>query len=162
MRATMMGALLLAGCGGGGSFADVGGSIRETNFDNVEVVYHGGPFLLFFDTAVDCIDLPWVAKTYDEGPAVAENLDFVAIQFAADDDSFPTGTTSVAGDSLVAAFGLINNGETLEVERGREGTITLDVVEPDRLEGTFEVAWADSTTVRSTAFRSEYCVNIDP
>jgi hypothetical protein len=123
-------------------------------------VFHGGPYILLFDREIDCMDTAFVAKSYIDGSAPTD-VEFVALQFQTDAEAFVAGVGSVEGDAPIAAYGLINEGG-FELERGREGTLTITDVDEDYawIEGSFEIAFTEGS-VEGT-FDSEYCRNMQP
>jgi hypothetical protein len=163
-----VGALALAGCGG--STGEITGTIgADTAFDKIVTVYNGGPNIIMFDRKIDCLDLFWVDDSYTGASAPyldsrgQGELTFVGLQFSFVSDSLTqTGTFSVAGESVVAAWGLVAEGPTWVPDRGRDGTLTVTDVDPDDawVEGTFDVQFTSGQV--SGEFRSEYCRNIDP
>ena len=151
--------LFAAGCDSGG-FATTSGFIGETAFNEPLTVFHGGPFLVFFDTEIDCLDMAWVEKAYNDAQSPTD-MNVTGVQFAWEDE--PTiGTFSVAGDAAVGAFGLINQGGVFELYRGQEGTVTITEEGPardDPLIGTFAVTFTDGSQL-SGEFETEWCRNL--
>lgn len=173
MRARMRiagiaGAIGLAGCGSGKG--EISGTIgADTVFDKIVTVYNGGPNIIMFDRKIDCLDLFWVDDGYTGSTAPyldsqgRGELTFVALQLSFVSDALTqTGTFSVAGESVVAAWGLVAEGPTWTPNRGRDGTLTVTDVDADDawVEGTFDVQFNAGEVTGE--FRSEYCRNIDP
>lgn len=163
-----VGAVALAGCGAGSG--EISGTIgADTTFDKVVTVYNGGPNIVMFDRKVDCLDTFWVNDSYTgAAPPYLDSqgqgeMSFVGLQFSfVADDLTQVGTFSVAGESVVAAWGLVAEGATWTPERGRDGTLTITDVDPGDayVEGTFDVQFTAGQVTGE--FRSEYCRNIDP
>ncbi len=152
-------ALFLAGCDSG-MYAQTSGFIGPTQFNEPVTVYHGGPFLVLFDRQVDCLDLAWVEKAYNQAQSPTE-LDFVGVQFAWEDE-MNVGTFSVAGDAAVNGYGYSNLGGVFEIFRAREGTITIEGIGPARHDpamGSFAVTFADGSQLAGE-FETEWCRNL--
>lgn len=152
-------ALLLAvGCAPGGE-AEVEGSIGSTAFNEALTVMHGEPFIVLFAQEIECIDLAWVDYGYFDGQQPEEGLDATGVQFAYDGE-LQAGTSSVYGDSAVAALGLVSSGDSFEQWQARDGTITLDDVSVDRISGSFDISFEEGGV--SGSFTSVYCRNLRP
>jgi hypothetical protein len=150
--------VVLAGCGG--ASADITGNIGGFSFDDVRSVYSGGPYVLLFDRELDCLDAGFNERSYQEGSPLPGG-EFVALQLHTGDEQFTPGSFTLAQNASVGAIGLIN-GEELQVERGREGTITFEEVDPGGqfVAGTIDIAFGEGSV--SGSFRSEYCRNMVP
>lgn len=161
-------ATVWAGCGGG--HADVSGSLGpDASLDKVVTVFNGGPNIVMFDRKIDCLDTFWVNDSYvgASPPYLDSNggnqMTFVGLQFSfVSGDPAQVGTFSVAGQAVVAGWGLVANGAEWSPERARDGTLTLTEVDPDDafVEGNFDVAFGAGQVIGE--FHSEYCRNIDP
>jgi hypothetical protein len=146
---------LLAGCG---AHADVTGTIDGKGFDNVKAVYHGGPFLFFFDRDFDCIDTAFISRSYIDGEPPLDTP-FVALQFGIDGEGpYVPSTYSVEGDSPITTYGLDNTGGDFNLIRAREGTLTIESVSPNHVEGSFDISFTEDHV--SGTFRTEYCRNM--
>ncbi len=162
IRSLLLVALGLPACGGG--WADVAGTIGAEPFDEVPTVYHGGPFIILADRKLDCIDVAWAEKHYNpEGFAddsAAKDLDFVALQFTFADGVAQMGTFSLEDGDVVDSVGLVNLNSNFERHTGREGSLTITYVDGATIEGTYEVAFVDSSSAGE--FQTEYCRNLTP
>lgn len=157
---TLSAALALAGCSSGG-WAMVSGQIGEYTFDEAVTVYHGGPFIMLMDREVDCLDMSWVAKTYNESQAPTD-INFLAMQFAFDDDEPSVGVFSVEGEAPIYASGLRLQGGVFELYRGRTGQLVVDDAghrRDDPIVGSFQITFADQSAINGE-FETEWCRNM--
>lgn len=154
--------LLFAGCSGGGASVDVTGAIGSSDFTGA-VAYNGGPYIVIFDRPVDCIDISWVHKIYTDGSSPAEGLDFVGLQLTWQSLEPSVGTNDVAGNGEVSAQGLINEGGTFTLEKGRSGTVSVSEVGADNEYVTGSLSLISFATGTLTGdFTTEYCRNLVP
>ncbi len=155
----LSGLLFAVGCDSGG-FATTSGNIGEHAFNEVLTVFHGGPFLVFWDQEVDCLDMAWVEKAYNDAQSPT-GLSLVGLPFGWEDEP-QQGTFSVAGDAAVNAYGMVNRDTVFELYRGQDGTVTIDEEGParsDPLVGTFAVTFTDGSQLAGQ-FESEWCRNL--
>ena len=130
-------------------------------FDEAKTVFHGDGFIVLFDREIDCLDVAWVDPTYIDGSRPTE-IDVNALQFHFNDASqqgggIRVGTFSVAGDGVVTSRGLLNV-ETFTNPLGREGTLTIDEADEDKVRGGFTVQFSEGAV--SGEFESEFCRNL--
>lgn len=157
-RAAIALVLGIPACGGGGSWAETEGAIGGHDFGDVQTVLHGQPFIVLFDREISCEEAWWVSKGYTDGQSPDDSIDYVGLQFAFDGDNSEVGTFSVAGDSQVSSFGLVNISGVFERFYGRDGTLTVTDVSEKSIVGSFEVGFTDSGVIGE--FESEYCRNL--
>jgi hypothetical protein len=154
----MLLALLLA-CTGDETV--ITGSVDGESLELPGTVFWGGPFVVFMDESLGCFDVDWVRRTYDAGTSPSES-DVVALQFGFDDDTPQQGVSSVGGtDSIADAKMVIVRGGAFTEIRDRDGTITIDTMEPQGdMEGSFSVNFGDSGSLETSYFYAEYCNNL--
>ncbi|MFT5587147.1 MAG: hypothetical protein ACI9VR_004755 [Cognaticolwellia sp.] len=122
----------------------------------------GGPFIVFVKDQLDCRDLDFTRRTYDQGNAPVD-FNMVALQFSFDAPDVSEGVFSTEGtDAVVDAKTLIVSGGAFNEVRDRTGTINVSsVVDRDPLEGSFDVTFSDDEGSFSTGyFYAEYCINL--
>jgi hypothetical protein len=142
---------LLSGCGG------VGGDLSGASFDPV-VGYWGGPFVVFSTDSLDCIDLWWVAKDYDEDE-VPWDLPFDVLQVTFNESDVVEGTFDVSGVSPVSASRLTGTGEDWDIEDATSGVLTIDKVQDGgKVKGEMEITLASGAVGGSFAVKD--CVNL--
>lgn len=122
----------------------------------------GGPFIIFAKDELDCLELDFTRRTYDQGSAPVD-FDLVALQFSFDAPDITQGVFSTEGsDAAVDAKTLLVSGGAFTEIRDRTGSLQVgEVVEREPLEGSFEVNFSDDQgTFSADYFIAEYCVNL--
>ena len=152
---------LTVGCGGG-SYADVSGTIGTVAFNEVKTIFHGEGYIVLFDREIDCLDVAWVDSSYIDGSRPTEK-DLNGLQFFFTDTNqqgggIRVGTFSVSGDGVVSSRGLLNV-ETFTNPLGREGTLTVLDADANSVSGGFDIQFSEGAV--SGEFQSEYCRNLD-
>lgn len=147
---------LASGCAS--SWADIGGTVAGADFQHPRTVLHGGDFIVLVDRPMDCTDLDWVERRYIEGTPPREGLAFTAVQLWAR-GGWIHGATYDLGAGLGSApalvDGLVTDGDGLTVEPARDGSLVIDALGGDFIEGTISASFADDGI--GGIFRSEYC-----
>lgn len=142
---------LLAGCGG------VGGDLSGSSFDPV-VGYWGGPFVVFSPENIECIDLWWVAKDYDDDE-VPWDQPFDVLQVTFNESDVVEGTFDVSGVSPVSAARLTGTGDAWEMDEATSGLLTIDSVKDGgKVKGEMEISLASGAV--SGSFAVKHCVNL--
>ncbi|MBN1337112.1 MAG: hypothetical protein JXB39_14225 [Deltaproteobacteria bacterium] len=148
--------LALSACGGAG--ANLEGSVGGIDFEDVNVVFFGGPFIFFSNVTWSCLDVYWVSRTYNEGSEVADGRDFSAIQFAYSDPEVAEGLWNVAGEAAVSSAFLSQQGGALRVWEGRGGSLDVVSVDDDFVDGSFNITFEAGAV--SGTFTAEWCRNL--
>lgn len=154
---------LFAACAAMGLSA-CGGSYHGNlsgNFDGVEfdpsVGYFGGPFIVFSNDELDCLDVYWVSKNYDE-----ENpwdRDFSLLQITFEDSDVVEGTFEVSGVAPVGAAYLTGEGDALTVAEASSGQVIIDKISGrDKLSGSLNLSTVSGSA--SGDFTVESCANL--
>lgn len=146
---------LLTGCGGvGGSLS---GTIDGTDFAPVDG-YWGGPFVVFSNQAIDCIDLWWVAKDYDEDEQPWDQ-GFDILQITFNESAVVEGTFDVSGVSPVSAARLTGGDDDFVINDASSGLLTIDSVKAGgKVKGDLDISLAGGTL--SGSFAVGDCVNL--
>ena len=158
---------LLAGCGGPG--AEVTGTVLEASFSDTDYVYFGEPYIVISEVQVDCDELSWVRRNYEEGVAPTES-DAQMLQFAfADDDDAETpnivkeGRFPIDVAASVEATVVLVSGAAMATgspARATGGVLEITVAEDEStVEGSFETVTFDTGTLSGT-FTAEWCRNL--
>lgn len=150
---------LLVACGG--SRAEVTGSAFGINFESVQRVFFGGPYIVITPTEdVDCETVAFVRQTYEEGLApTSDNIEMLQFTYVAGD--VVEGNKSIAQtDAEVTSLLLATDGTQMEFDRATAGAITIDTLREDASAvGSFEsVAFSDGSL--SGEFTAEWCRNL--
>ena len=162
MSMFVLAAGLLTGCGGGNT-AEITGSVDGLSI-KPNTMYWGGPFVFFISRELDCDELAWVTKVYDEGDEPPTDYDFTALQITYNESDVVTGTYDLSGQAPVKAEVLDVTGGALTVDKATEGTLIIDEVtnekdaigefnftfdEDGSLSGTFNVTWCTNLKSRT-------------
>ncbi len=155
--------LVLVGCGGASS--EISGSAGGVDFEDTRFVYFGGPYVVISTIEVECLDLAWVARNYEEGVAPTD-LDTALVQFAFADNpdadlDMLEGRHAVAPDAGVTStvVSVVNGAATFTTATA--GLFTVDTLdEEDLAEGVLEaVTFEDGGSV-SGSYTAEWCRNL--
>jgi hypothetical protein len=123
--------------------------------------YWGGPFLVITDTALDCIDMPWVRESYDddESNEVSTDEQFTALQFTYESSEIEEGKLSIRSrDAPAYAWFLDIDDGTATSTQATVGTIELNK-EDDWVDGSFELTFGDAGSLEGE-FVVENCTNL--
>ena len=150
----------LVGCGGGR--ASVEGTAGGISFGDTTSVYVGSRYVVISAIPVECRDIDWVDRNYDEGVSPTE-LDTSVLQFTfASSESVETGKFPIAQGGQVQSTIVNITGNTFHEYNATEGTLTVDSVEEEgTAEGSFDAVSFEDGTVSGT-FTAEWCVNLKP
>lgn len=135
---------------------NLSGTLGDTEFDPA-VGYWGGPFITFSNMDLDCQDLWWVSKDYDEENEFGST--FTLLQLTFQDSDVVPGDFQVSGASPVDAYYLTGTADGLEVEEALSGTVGIDDFTgsaPVKGDLTLEMV---SGSV-SGDFKVEHCANL--
>lgn len=148
--------LLAAGCGG--SYAIVDGEVAGKGLADINTVMFGGPFIIFTDAELDCLDVAFVTRHYSQGESVTD-FDFRLLQFAFTDPEVYAGVFNLAGEASVTAKFLVQTDGAFAEYRGREGILEVDDYQEDQLAlGIFDVSFDEGTL--SGEYEAEWCRNL--
>ncbi len=158
MRALAWLPILALGCAS--PVTEISGEVAGEQFNEIGTAYFGGPFLLFVDEALDCLDAYWITRNYTTGMPVHESfeLDFLAMQFAFSGDGLLEGQFNVAGEAQVASKLLVQQNGILEEYRGRGGELFIDILDDDEATGTINITFDDGEMTGT--FFADHCVNL--
>lgn len=151
-------AALLTGCAGEGT-AEISGSVDGLSI-NASTLYWGGPFITFVSRDLDCDELSWITKTYDEGEEAPTDYDFTALQITYSESDVVTGTYDLSGQAPVKAEVLNVTGGALTVFKASEGTLVIDgVVSEEDASGELNFTFDDYGSLSGT-FSVPWCTNL--
>lgn len=150
----------LMACGADPTIID--GSVAGESMGEPLTAMWGGPFIVFVKDELDCLDLDFTRRTYDQGTAPVD-FNMVALQFSFDAPDVSEGVFSTEGtDAVVDAKTLIVSGGAFNEVRDRTGTINVgNVADREPLEGSFDITFSDEEGSFATDyFYAEYCINL--
>ncbi len=148
--------LLSTGCGG--PYALIEGNVAGKDLSQVNTVMFGGPFIVFADADLDCLDMSFVSRHYTQGEAVTD-FDFRLLQFAFTDPDVFEGVFNLAGEASVTAKFVSQTDGAFGEHRGREGILEVDALEADKLAlGIFDVSFDEGSL--SGEYEAEWCRNL--
>lgn len=148
----------LSACAGAG--AEVSGSAGGVSFDKTPYVYFGGPYIVISMEEIECIDLSFVNRSYEEGVAPT-TMDLAMLQFASnsDTDGFEAQRYSIDVDASFSSTVVRVLDDAPTYTRASGGLLIIDEVTDDDASGTFEsVVFEDGTL--SGSFTAEWCRNL--
>ncbi len=151
---------LLAGCGA--PPAAVSGTAGGITFEASTSAFFGGPYVVIANGEVDCVDLAWIRRSYEDGVAPTDSS-VQLLQFAFNGDSSPTvaeGRVAVGVAANVSATLVKVAGDTPTFSRAEGGFLDIDTVEAEsEAVGSFEgLAFEDGTL--SGTFTATWCRNL--
>lgn len=156
-RAVVLLASLALGAGGCGSYSgNLEGTLGGSAFKPV-VGYWGGPFVTFSDDDLDCLDLWWVAKDYDEENPFGQSFSLLQVTFQ--DSEVVAGSFEVSGASPVDAAWLIGDAEGLIIDEALSGTITIEDFDgAGKIKGNLSLELVSGSV--SGDFKVDHCANL--
>ncbi len=107
----------------GGVSGNIGGTLNGAEW-KPRVGYWGGPFLVFSEDDIDCIDLWWVSKDYDDTNPWDRSFDVLQVTF--EDSEVVKGSFEMSGTAPVWAGLISGDGEDLAVDEARSGQVIID------------------------------------
>ncbi|MFH1469344.1 MAG: hypothetical protein ABIO70_33475 [Pseudomonadota bacterium] len=148
--------LLSIGCAG--STATVDGTVAGQSFGDINTVMYGGPFVIIADVDLECIDVAWITRHYEQGEAVTD-FDFQLLQFAFSDPNVTEGVFNLAGEASVTGKFIYQKSGALAEFRGREGTLQVEALEQDKAAiGLFDLGFDEGSFTGD--FDAEWCRNL--
>lgn len=149
---------LLAGCAGEGT-AEITGSVDGLSITPT-TLFWGGPFVTFVSRDLDCDELAWVSKVYEEGEEPPTDFDFTMLQISYSESDVVTGTYDLSGQAPVKAEVVNVTGAALTVFKASEGTLIIDeVVGEEDAVGSFAFTFDDYGTLTGD-FSVPWCTNL--
>lgn len=148
----------LFGCRG--ATADVSGTAGGVTFEHTPYVYFGGPYIVVSMEEVDCIDISFVNRSYEDGVAPTDQ-NVAMLQFAsnADDPNIVPGRYSIDIDASFSATVVRVLDDAPTYTRASGGLLVVDEADDDWASGTFDsVAFEDGTL--SGEWTAEWCRNL--
>lgn len=151
---------LLSACGGGN--ADVEGVAGGIQWGASDHVYVGARYVVISAVEVDCRDIDWVDRNYDEGVKPTEgSTSLLQFTFASGDD-VEQGKFPIQQGGQVQATIVNISGDVFYEFSATGGTLSVDsVAEEGEATGSFEAVTFEDGTL-SGSFAAEWCVNLKP
>lgn len=155
-RLLALGLLSLAASGCGPYSGNIEGTLGGAEFDPA-VGYWGGPFIAFSNQDLDCQDLWFVAKDYDDTNPSDQGFSLLQITF--DDSDVVGGDFTVAGESPVDAYYLVGDDDVLTIDEALSGTISIDDFTGSApVKGTLSLEMVGGSVAGD--FKVEHCANL--
>lgn len=145
------------GLGACGSYSgNLDGTLGGTEF-KPKVGFWGGPFIVFSNQDIDCLDLWFVAKDYDdENPS---DMSFTLLQVTFQDSAVVPGEFEVSGASPVDAYYLTGSADGLQVDEALSGNISVDDFSGSApVSGTLALELVSGSV--SGDFKVQHCANL--
>ena len=136
----------------------IDGTVEGYSIGEAGSAYHGGPFILFTDTALDCMDASWVDRYYETEGAPTDT-DLVGLQITFEGSSVSEGNYSLGGDAPLRADLIVIAGDSFETFRARDGSVVIDPPDGDLLTGTLDLQFSGNGSL-SSEWTTEACVNV--
>lgn len=160
-RSNALAALVLLSACGGGTYADVNGTVGDKKV-SAETAFWGGPYIIFLGDVYDCMDLAWVQRgtTYDNGDLL-EGVDdgMRALLFTYDESKVVKGDYDLTGDAAVDARLLDLVDGALTVYKATSGNLIIDEIDKkDRALGSFTLEFDEGSATGE--FEIDWCNNL--
>jgi hypothetical protein len=152
--------LALTGCASDPE-STVTGTAGGITFGETATAYFGGPFLVVSAQPIDCMDLAFVVKSYEDGVAATDE-DVAFLQFAFGQTDVATGRTAVDVGASVSATVVNIVGDASRYTRAESGLLVVDAVDPSEdglATGSFEDVTFEDGTLAGT-FTATWCRNL--
>ena len=152
---------VFAGCEGAG--AELEGTAGGIQWGSSDWVYVGARYVIISQIEVECRDIDWIERNYDEGVAPTDN-DASLLQLAfSSSEEVQAGRFPVAQGGQVEGTIVNVTGDVFNETAATGGTLDVDSVEQDGVAtGTFEALTFDDGGTLSGSFTAEWCVNLKP
>ena len=149
------------GCGAN-PFAEVSGEVSGYTLAP-QTMFWGGPFIVFVDQPLDCMDMAWVKRgtNFRDGDAAPENLDedIVGLLFTYESEEVVVQNTSLDGDAPVDARLLVTRDGALAVYKATSGELDLtEFTSKEHALGSFSLGFDEGDL--SGEFDVEWCRNL--
>ncbi len=151
---------LLTACGG--ATAEVEGAAGGIQWGASDHVYVGARYVVISAVEVECRDIDWVDRNYDEGVKPTDgNTSLLQFTFASGDE-VEEGKFPIEQGGQVQATIVNISGDVFHESIATGGTLSVDsVAEEGEATGTFDAVTFEDGTL-SGSFTAEWCVNLKP
>lgn len=158
MQSTMKFLAALALLGGCTSpTAEITGEVSGMSLTGAETVMWGSCFIAIVAEPIDCLEMGWITRHYNEGESVRDD-DFRLLQFTYDGEEILEGQFNVTGEATVTSKFINQQDGALSEQRARAGELIVDAADEDWVEGSFNITF-DGGQLEGT-FLAEYCLNL--
>ncbi len=151
--------VVLAACGG--STASVEGTAGDVSWGDTDYVYVGSRYIVVSGVEIDCRDIDWIDRTYDDGVNPA-GMDVATLQFTfASGDAVEAGKFSIAKGAAVQSTIVHVSGDTTHIYDATSGILQVDSTEDGgTTTGSFDSVVFDDGGTLSGTFTAQWCVNL--
>jgi hypothetical protein len=152
-------ATLSLGCGAS-PFAEVSGEVGDYSLVP-QTMFWGGPFVVFVDQPLDCMDMAWVKRgtNFRDGDEAPLDENIVALLFTYESEEVVVQNTSLDGDAPVDARVLVTRDGALAVYKATSGELDVsEFTSKDHAMGSFDLGFDDGNL--SGDFQVEWCRNL--
>ncbi len=152
---------VLAGCAATG--AEIEGTAGGIQWGSSDWVFVGARYVIISQIEVECRDIDWIERNYDEGVSPTDN-DTSLLQLAfSSSEEVPAGRFPVAQGGQVEGTIVNVTGDAFEETPATAGTLDIDSVEVEGVAtGTFDALTFEDGGTLSGSFTAEWCVNLKP
>lgn len=148
----------LAGCGGGD--ASVSGTVLGIAFGDTKYVFMGGPYITISNIEVECEQLAFVQRSYEEGQQATTD-EMQLLQFAYATDLVTEGNNAIDVSASVSSIVVKSNDANFEFTRAESGSINVEsFTENEEASGTFDSVTFQDGGVLTGTFSAEWCRNL--
>lgn len=149
--------LLAMGCDGGKGSTTAEGTVGGQAL-TVAGAWWGGPFIVVMDQDLDCLEMAWVNRYYDDDDPPVD-FDINAVQFNYEADEVVDGIYDVSGEAAVTASFVSMVEGVFATEKARSGQLIVDeITNNEVILGTFDLTF-DSGTLKGE-LGVDWCSNV--
>ena len=157
----LLGAVLAISTGcGGGTYAEISGSVEGINI-NPTAYFYGGPFLVFTSRESECEDMAWVKRgsSFESGGEPPTDYDMKSLLFTYGNDEVVAENVNLEGESLIDARVLVVTGGAMAVYRSDGGYIEVtEFTKKGHVVGDFDITFENGSLTGD--FEVEDCNNL--
>jgi len=149
---------LLIGCGTEYS-VDIAGEINGQPFSPTTSVW-GGPFIVFAEQDLDCMDLFWIQKGLTTGEEAPVDYDVRLLQVTYNASDVVAGNYDLTGQAPVKAEVIEISGDMMTITKASEGSLNVGAAaDTGTASGDFSFFFNDSGGIGGN-FVIPWCANL--